>query len=162
QHGERLVMVLEYVDGMPLSKLGTGLRSIGHALDDRAAIYVATRIFAALAAAHTARNLETAEFAPVIHRDVNPSNVLIPWDGHAGSASARLAPARCRRRSPRGAEARARARTRQAQHHVRRNVHGAAHDGLFRRRPHAPQRSARARQTCIGRADGRHEWSPER
>jgi serine/threonine protein kinase len=78
----RLVMVLEFVDGLPLNRLRASLRGIGHVLDDRAAIYVASRIFAALAAAHNARDTDTGEFAPVIHRDVNPSNVLIPWDGH--------------------------------------------------------------------------------
>jgi serine/threonine protein kinase len=78
----QLVMVLEYVDGLPLSRLRSLLRSIGHTLDDRAAIYVMARVFAALSCAHGARDAETGEFAPVIHRDVNPSNVLIPWDGH--------------------------------------------------------------------------------
>jgi eukaryotic-like serine/threonine-protein kinase len=76
-----LVQVLEHVDGLPLNRLRASLRGIGHVLDDRAAIYTASRIFAALAAAHNARDIDSGEFAPVIHRDVNPSNVLIPWDG---------------------------------------------------------------------------------
>ena len=78
----QLVMVIEFIDGLPLNRLRAMLRGVGHSLDDRAAIYVATRVFAALSAAHAARDTETGEFAPVIHRDVNPSNVLIPWDGH--------------------------------------------------------------------------------
>ncbi len=78
----QLVMVIEFIDGLPLNKLRAMLRGIGHSLDDRAAIYVASRVFAALSAAHSARDVETSEFAPVIHRDVNPSNVLVPWDGH--------------------------------------------------------------------------------
>ncbi len=45
-------------------------------------MFIAWRIFGALAAAHSARDPKTGEFSPVIHRDVNPSNVLIPWDGH--------------------------------------------------------------------------------
>jgi serine/threonine-protein kinase len=78
----QLVMVLEYVDGVPLNKLRAMLKASGESLDDRASIFIAARIFAALAAAHGARDPESGEFAPVIHRDVNPSNVLIPWDGH--------------------------------------------------------------------------------
>lgn len=94
----QLVMVLEFVDGLPLNKLRALLRAQAGAsdakagatrpgpvpgeLDDRASLFVASRIFSALAAAHSARDAESGEFAPVIHRDVNPSNVLIPWDGH--------------------------------------------------------------------------------
>lgn len=77
----QLVMVLEHVDGLPLNKLRALLRPAD--LDDRASLFIASRIFSALAAAHSARDAESGEFAPVIHRDVNPSNVLIPWDGHA-------------------------------------------------------------------------------
>jgi serine/threonine protein kinase len=80
--GDQLVMVLEFVDGLPLNRLRALLHAQGAELDDRAATYLASRIFSALAAAHSARDPETAEFAPVIHRDVNPSNVLLPWDGH--------------------------------------------------------------------------------
>jgi len=81
--GGQLVMVLELVDGMPLHKLRALLKGRGATLDDRAAMWVASRVFGALAAAHGARDPETGEFSPVIHRDVNPSNILIPWDGHA-------------------------------------------------------------------------------
>ncbi|MDP9151089.1 MAG: serine/threonine protein kinase, partial [Myxococcota bacterium] len=81
ERGE-LVMVLEYVDGLPLHKLRALLQTKGRALDDRAAMFVAWRIFGALAAAHTGTDPQSGEFCPVIHRDVNPSNVLLPWDGH--------------------------------------------------------------------------------
>jgi serine/threonine protein kinase len=78
----QLVMVLEHVDGLPLNKLRAMLSITGDKLDDRASLFVASRVFAALAAAHAAKDPETGEFAPVIHRDINPSNVLVPWDGH--------------------------------------------------------------------------------
>jgi serine/threonine-protein kinase len=78
----QLVMVLEYVDGLPLHQLRARLRAAGRNWDDRAAIFVAWRIFSALSAAHGARDPQTGEYSPVIHRDVNPSNVLVPWDGH--------------------------------------------------------------------------------
>ncbi|MBX3223803.1 MAG: serine/threonine protein kinase [Labilithrix sp.] len=77
----QLCMVLEHVDGPPLTRLRTMLKAVGRELDDRSAIYVATRIFDALAAAHAAAD-DSGAHAPVIHRDVNPSNVLMPWDGH--------------------------------------------------------------------------------
>ncbi|HEY5243772.1 MAG TPA: serine/threonine-protein kinase, partial [Polyangiaceae bacterium] len=77
----QLVMVLEYVDGLPLHKLRALLKPRGLPFDDSAAMFVAWRIFDALSAAHSAKDPQTGEFSPVIHRDVNPSNVLIPWDG---------------------------------------------------------------------------------
>ena len=77
---DQLVMVLEYVDGMALHKLRALLRR-GKFLDDAAALFVGWRVFGALAAAHAARDPQTGALSPVIHRDVNPSNVLIPWDG---------------------------------------------------------------------------------
>ncbi len=79
----QLVMVLEYVDGVSLAKLMTHAAQTGQKLDDRVCFFIASRIFDALSAAHDARNPETGDPTPVIHRDVNPSNVLIPWDGHA-------------------------------------------------------------------------------
>ncbi|MDP9033726.1 MAG: serine/threonine protein kinase [Myxococcota bacterium] len=79
---EELVMVLEYVDGLPLHKLRALLQTHGRTLDDSAAMFVAWRIFGALSAAHTGTDPRSGEACPVIHRDVNPSNVLLPWDGH--------------------------------------------------------------------------------
>lgn len=76
----QLVMVLEHVDGPALSRFRSMLKGAGKELDDRAAIYVASRIFDALAAAHSTTD-DSGAPAPVIHRDVNPSNVLVPWDG---------------------------------------------------------------------------------
>jgi serine/threonine-protein kinase len=80
--GGQLVMVLEYVDGLPLNKLRALLKPLSRTLGDGASTFIAWRVFSALAAAHAAKDPQTGEFAPVIHRDVNPSNVLIPWDGH--------------------------------------------------------------------------------
>ena len=77
----QLVMVLEFVDGLPLHKLRAMLAITGERIEDKAALYLGLRIFSALAAAHGARDPMKGELAPVIHQDVNPSNVLVPWDG---------------------------------------------------------------------------------
>lgn len=79
---DRLVLVLEYVDGLPLNRVYALLRGVGGRLDDAASLFIAWRLFSALAAAHCAKDPLTGEFGPVIHRDVNPSNLLVPWDGH--------------------------------------------------------------------------------
>ena len=76
----QLVMVLEYVDGAPLSRLRGMLKAVGQNVDDKASLYIAQRIFSALAAAHETTG-EGGQPTPVIHRDVNPTNVLVPWDG---------------------------------------------------------------------------------
>ncbi|MGO8996759.1 MAG: serine/threonine protein kinase [Polyangiaceae bacterium] len=80
-HEGHLALVLEYVDGLSLAKLLEGLRMRREPLSDGVALFIASRVFAALAAAHSAKDPRTGETTPVIHRDVSPSNVLIPWDG---------------------------------------------------------------------------------
>lgn len=72
--GGQLCIVLEHVDGPSLVRLRTLLKSASLELDDRAAVYIAASLFEALAAAHAAD-------PPLVHRDVNPSNVLLAWDG---------------------------------------------------------------------------------
>lgn len=79
----RPTLVLEHVDGLSLTRVVDGLRATGASLDDASAWYLGYRIFVALAAAHAARDPMTGEFAQVIHRDVCPDNVLVPWDGFA-------------------------------------------------------------------------------
>jgi serine/threonine-protein kinase len=75
------VLVVEYVDGPSLRELQTMLRARRETLSDPVAFYIASRVFAALAAAHSARDPRSGEFAPVIHCDVSPGSVLLPWDG---------------------------------------------------------------------------------
>jgi len=79
-HEDRLVMVLELVDGLTLRRLKASADGLGHALSDRVCMYVARRIFEALACAHAAVD-QDGKATPIIHRDVNPSNVLVSWTG---------------------------------------------------------------------------------
>jgi serine/threonine protein kinase len=79
----QLVMVLEFVDGLTLARLVTLARAGSVEIPDAVILYLGQRIFSAVAAAHSAKDLDTGAIAPVIHRDVNPTNVLIPWEGHA-------------------------------------------------------------------------------
>jgi serine/threonine protein kinase len=81
EHDLQVALVLEYVPGLSLGRLRAGLRERREAIGDAAAMLVMREVFSALAAAHGARDPLTGEFVPVIHRDVNPANVLLGWDG---------------------------------------------------------------------------------
>lgn len=78
--GDHLVLVFEHVDGRALNVVRAAMKRAGERLDDRAAIYVATRMFAGLAAAHAARDAR-GEATPVLHRDLNPSKVVLTFEG---------------------------------------------------------------------------------
>lgn len=75
------VLVLEHVHGLSLARLVRTLRNRNTELPDEVALYLGHALFTALAAAHRAKNPENGEFVPVIHRDVNPRNVLVAWSG---------------------------------------------------------------------------------
>jgi serine/threonine-protein kinase len=81
--GRELALVLEYVDGMPLNTLRSELYRRGEVLSDGASLYLASRLFAALAHAHDATDPRSGAAAPVVHGGVCPSKLLVPWDGYA-------------------------------------------------------------------------------
>ena len=74
-------MVLEFVDGLSLAELLDALRARVRRLPQTLAIHIAAQLFSALAAAHGARDPRTGLLTPVIHRDVNPGNVLLTRAG---------------------------------------------------------------------------------
>jgi len=78
---EQVALVLEYVPGASLARVRGLLAQYDRRLTDASALYVMASVFAGLAAAHEARDPWTGEFVPVVHRDVNPNNVLLSWDG---------------------------------------------------------------------------------
>src|ERR1700722_2541607 len=83
----QFVLVMEYAHGLSLNHLRALLHAAGDKLDDRASILIASRIFSALAAAHDPKASPPEprpgpSAAPVVHGGVNPSNVLLSWEGH--------------------------------------------------------------------------------
>jgi serine/threonine protein kinase len=73
-------LVFEYVEGVALVRLLRFCASHGVRLPDRAAWHIVERVLAGLAYAH-AQHDEQQKEAPIVHRDVSPSNVLIDWSG---------------------------------------------------------------------------------
>lgn len=83
EHGRQVTLVLEHVHGLDLSQILTGLYAEHARLPTEAALFVGARVLSALACAHSARHPISGEFSPVLHRNVSPANVVIPWDGFA-------------------------------------------------------------------------------
>ncbi len=73
-------VVLDYVEGPPLARLMRLAGVLGARLPDRVAWHIVARIMDGLAYAHLQKN-DLGEAAPIIHRDLSPSNVLIDWTG---------------------------------------------------------------------------------
>ncbi len=82
EHEGLPVLVLEHVDGPSLASLLDVLDASGAPLDEGCALYVGYRVFCALDAAHRACDPTSGAPLPIVHGDVAPSNVLVPWDGH--------------------------------------------------------------------------------
>jgi eukaryotic-like serine/threonine-protein kinase len=73
-------LVFEYVHGVALGRLLRFLAGNGVRLPDRAGWHVVERVLSALAYAHAQMDDEK-NHAPIVHRDVSPSNVLVDWSG---------------------------------------------------------------------------------
>jgi serine/threonine protein kinase len=76
----KFVIALEFVDGTSLAVVRALLEKSGAKVPDECWLFVMYGVFAALAEAHAAKGAD-GKPAPVLHRGVNPSNVLIAWDG---------------------------------------------------------------------------------
>ena len=76
----RFVIALEHSDGSTLEVLGDVTAGMPAPEADACRIFVVTCVLDALAAAHGATG-STGKPAPVLHRNVNPSNVQVSWDG---------------------------------------------------------------------------------
>ncbi len=81
------VLVLEYVSGISLAAMDAALREQHRSLGNYVSLFIAHGILSALAAAHEARDPDSGEIVPVIHRDVRPANLLLSWSGDVKVAS---------------------------------------------------------------------------
>src|SRR5581483_2832081 len=79
----KFVIALEYVEGSTLDIVGSAIERRKLALDDGTCFYVAHGLFSALAAAHEAK---------LLHRNINPSNVFVAWDGTVKLGNFSVAP----------------------------------------------------------------------
>jgi TonB family protein len=73
-------IAMEYIDGNDLRSILRLLKDRGRHLPLGIAIYIASRLGAALDYAHRKRDLQGREMK-LVHRDVSPQNVLISYDG---------------------------------------------------------------------------------
>jgi serine/threonine protein kinase len=73
-------IVFDYVEGIALARLLRFCSAVGARLPDRVAWHIVERVLSALAYAHAQKD-EHGEAAPIVHRDVSPSNVLISFEG---------------------------------------------------------------------------------
>jgi len=80
EHDRRLVLVLEHVEGADLDRLLQNLTRRRQKLGDEAIWYLGRELVGALAHAHAATD-ENGSVTPVIHRNLQPENVLVSWEG---------------------------------------------------------------------------------
>ena len=73
-------LIFDYVEGPPLARLMRLAAVVGARLPDRVAWHIVERILAALTYAHLQRD-DSGGLAPIVHRDISPSNVLVDWTG---------------------------------------------------------------------------------
>ncbi len=76
-----LYLALEYVDGTDLRRVNQKLRARKEALPFELACHIVAEVLRGVHHAHTARGPD-GQPLEIVHRDVNPSNVLVATSGH--------------------------------------------------------------------------------
>jgi len=79
---DEVMLVQEYVHGVPLHVLLRTARDAGKKIPVRIAISIAAQVLAGLHAAHTTLD-EMGAPLDIVHRDVSPQNIMIAVDGSA-------------------------------------------------------------------------------
>ncbi|KIG15264.1 serine/threonine protein kinase [Enhygromyxa salina] len=79
EHEGRSYLVMEWVDGMDLSRLATAMREEGQAFELHVIAHVIGEVLRGLAYAHGLT--EGDESSTIVHRDISPHNVLISVSG---------------------------------------------------------------------------------
>lgn len=74
-------LALEYVEGSDLRRVNAKLRQRKEALPFELAVFITVEVLRGLHHAHTAKD-QDGRLLEIVHRDVNPSNVLIARSGH--------------------------------------------------------------------------------
>jgi serine/threonine-protein kinase len=77
-----LFLVMEYVRGLPLSRVLRAARNHGGRIPPRIVVSIMCGVLHGLHAAHEAKN-EQGKPLEIVHRDVSPQNVLVGTDGVA-------------------------------------------------------------------------------
>ncbi|MBI5537271.1 MAG: serine/threonine protein kinase [Deltaproteobacteria bacterium] len=77
-----LLLVMDYIEGEPLSHLLAAEHARGTRMDPRIAAKIAAEVLSGLHAAHELRGDDGA-LLQVVHRDVSPQNILVGVDGVA-------------------------------------------------------------------------------
>ncbi len=73
-------IVLEYIEGLSLAQLKEKAEEAKRPIPEEFALYICSELAQALAYIHDARG-PNGDAMSIVHRDVNPSNILISWDG---------------------------------------------------------------------------------
>jgi TonB family protein len=73
-------IAMEHVDGRDLRAILQSAREVGTSLPIPLAVYIASKVAAALDYAHRRRDAEGRELT-IVHRDVSPQNILISYEG---------------------------------------------------------------------------------
>lgn len=80
RHGEQFFLAMEWIDGRSLRDVLASLSARGQLLEPAVAVGVAAQVASALEYAHTARDARGKRLH-VVHRDVNPQNIMLRYDG---------------------------------------------------------------------------------
>ncbi len=78
QHGDRLAMAMEYLEGQPLTSV---LLRLSDKLAVGERLGIVAHVLAGLEHAHNLTDLDGTALG-VVHRDVSPHNVIVTYDGH--------------------------------------------------------------------------------